>query len=143
MYNLNASILITSSIDEKWSDINIYITKHFIKFNLIESYPTISNHFKKENKKRNDIPLKSIELITISTSNINSFILDPDTTSIRINLKQLNPTSTTEGYYLIKFKESNKLDYTTFIQYLNELKRTDYKQLQIEYKTKLQDREYS
>jgi hypothetical protein len=139
MYSLNASLLITSLIDEHWTNITLICNKiNGIKITIDNSFPIFN--FSNSNSKHKSSPSKHITLTTIPFSNINTFILDPDNFTIRIHTKSSSNTLT-DGYYLIKFNERNQIDYNTFIQFITDIK-SSFKHIKIEYRTKQQDNIY-
>lgn len=134
-YKLMCSMLTTTLMDEKWVDIFLECSTSGIKVILAKSYPIIKN----SNRKIDDKPINNVSLSQIFLSNIHIVTLDPDNLTIRINMKQ-NMTGGIEGFYFFKFEEFCKLDYTTLVQYIVE-NRNNNKQIQIEYRTKVQERE--
>jgi hypothetical protein len=134
-YKLMCSMLTTTLMDEKWVDIFLECSTSGIKVILEKSYPIIKN----SNRKIDDKPINNVSLSQIFLSNIHIVTLDPDNLTIRINMKQ-NMTGGIEGFYFFKFEEFCKLDYTTLVQYIVE-NRNNNKQIQIEYRTKVQERE--
>lgn len=134
-YKLMCSMLTTTLMDEKWVDIFLECSTSGIKVILAKSYPIIKN----SNRKIEDKPINNLCLSQILLSNIHIVTLDPDNLTIRINMKQ-NMTGGIEGFYFFKFEEFCKLDYTTLVQYIVE-NRNNNKQIQIEYRTKVQERE--
>ncbi len=121
-------------MDEKWVDTFLECSNIGIKIILAKSYPIIKNNKKIEDKQNNNVTLSIIQL-----NNINIVTLDPENLTIRISYKYSN-TVNIEGFYLFKFEEFCRLDYTTFVQYMIDGRNSN-KQIQIEYRTKNQDRE--
>ncbi len=134
-YKLMCSMLTTTLMDEKWVDVFLECSTFGIKVILAKSYPIVKN----SNRKIEDKPINNLCLSQILLSNIHIVTLDPDNLTIRINMKQ-NMTGGIEGFYFFKFEEFCKLDYTTLVQYIVE-NRNNNKQIQIEYRTKVQERE--
>ena len=129
------SMLTTTLMDEKWVDIFLECSTSGIKVILAKSYPIVKN----SNRKIDDKPINNVSLSQILLSNIHIVTLDPDNLTIRINMKQ-NMTGGIEGFYFFKFEEFCKLDYTILVQYIVE-NRNNNKQIQIEYRTKVQEKE--
>ena len=134
-YKLMCSMLTTTLMDEKWVDIFLECSTSGIKVILAKSYPIVKN----SNRKIDDKPINNVSLSQILLSNIHIVTLDPDNLTIRINMKQ-NMTGVIEGFYFFKFEEFCKLDYTILVQYIVE-NRNNNKQIQIEYRTKVQEKE--
>ncbi len=106
---LNAKLLITSTLDEKWTDIFIDI-----KINEIFIYRSGGNLLINQNKliKNYINPNERTLLYIINSANMICIVKDIDNLSIRIDCKtNLNNLL---GYYQIKF---NKIEsYTIFIK---------------------------
>ena len=120
----NCKILITSVLDEKWSDIICKLSKNeIIIFHKSYIPPNLRNkslHSKFESEK-----LEKTSVLSIS--NITTISKDPDILSIRID--------TNQGYYQIKLSLS---DYSSFLSYIEQ-----FKHIVFQYRTKDQDKNYN
>jgi hypothetical protein len=121
---IKCKLLITSVLNEIWEDVICKLSKNEIIIFYCNSYfKPFDNRIKQilHNKLEKTSILPIINIITI--------IKDPDTLSIRIDSRSIN-----QGYYQIKF---DRLDYLTFLSYLEQ-----FKNIEFQYKTKEQDKNY-
>jgi hypothetical protein len=132
-------VLITTMINEMWSDIYFIPSKSEFKIFLVTSYPY--NNLDKNNrsitsaqqrKDKNKLQ-QNVLLTSISPANIIKIVLDPDAKTISIDVKL--SIANVLGYYILKFNELSTLDYKVLVSQL----LFDNKNIYFDYRTKEQN----
>jgi hypothetical protein len=143
MDNYKAKLLLTTILNEDWTNINVKFLKTEIKLYILTSYPQYSTKVMERTitsaqRREKDIINKNVLLSTIPYTTINKITIDPDVKGMSIDLK--NISSNILGYYLIKFDQISNIEYNSLLHYLtNDIFKIN-KHITFEYRTKEQER---
>lgn len=140
-------LLITTLLNEMWTDISFTPSKSDIKLYVSLSYPysdtksNANNRFITSAQQRNkdNLIVNNVLLSTIVYTNIIKIIVDPCSKSISIDVKLSSPNIL--GYYLLKFEELSNLDYKVLISQLMDTNKYTLNAniILFEYRTKEQE----
>ena len=107
--DIKSNLLITSTLDEKWTEVYISIINYdIIVYRLGIDYLLSSNNYHKNKNSE----IKKINLHTIHNNFITNIIRDFENLAIRIDYHPSNYSIS--GYFSFKF--NNVSDYNTFIK---------------------------
>ena len=134
-FSLHCQLLITTFLDEMWSDIIVESNKQTLKISREETIKTKEKYIIDGKLKYNTSKTIS-KCFEISLQNILLITKDPDTFIVRFDGKSTNSNSL--GYIIFKFKSLE--DYTSFIKYFDQFKQIDQIYRTREQDKKLQDK---
>ncbi len=123
-------LLITTILNNNWTDIQLILSKTDIKLFVKTSYPCVNPSL---NTKKKDMLEHNVLLSTILYSTINKITIETENKSISIDVKL--STMNIIGYYLLSFQELSNLEFKILLNQLMD----NSKNIVFQYRTKEQE----